>query len=263
MICCYFDESESGPVFLIAGWVSDYETWSQFTTDWNSVLSADPPVQYFKHHEAKTNPPSGQFEGWSAEQVDAKISRLVDVICRHEMYGAATGLRPEIHDAMFSSSIIPKKQLRSIVKMSHYYQACVFSVHAVVLQVQIDCGQIDKRVDCVFDEMTGLLSECIDKYREYKEKLPPEKKAIAGDISAADDKKVAALQAADLLAGQLTTNLRLGRPEEPLRRMISARRICNSTAYLPGLEQIPDLISALNVVWAAKNIARAASKNRD
>lgn len=173
MICCYFDESESSPVFLIAGWVSDRHTWIQFSEEWSEILATQPSIGYFKHHEAKTDPPSGQFEGWSVKEVDAKISRLVDVVCRHEMFGAVTGLFPEIHNAMFSASIVPKKRLRSLIKLSHFYQACVFSIHAVVLQVQIDNRHLDQCVDCVFDEMTGLLSECIDKYDGmYKAPLP-------------------------------------------------------------------------------------------
>jgi hypothetical protein len=125
MIRGFFDDSAQGDVFLIAGWVTDYETWERFTADWRAALDSDPAIQYFKHHEAKGDPPTGQFEGWSVEQVDAKISKLVDVICRHEMYGVCSGLNVRTHNAAFATSIASAKQIRSVLKLIHYIiRAC-------------------------------------------------------------------------------------------------------------------------------------------
>ena len=67
MIRGYFDESAHGNVFLIAGWVADFETWERFTADWRSVLDSEPSIRYFNHHEAKGEPPSGEFAGWPRE----------------------------------------------------------------------------------------------------------------------------------------------------------------------------------------------------
>ncbi len=93
MIRAFFDESEQGDVFLVAGWVTDYDTWERFTKDWRATLDAVPSIQYFKHHEAKSDPPTGQFEGWNVEKAEAKIQALVDVICRYEMYGVTSGAK--------------------------------------------------------------------------------------------------------------------------------------------------------------------------
>jgi hypothetical protein len=249
MIRGFFDESEQGNVFLIAGWVADFKTWECFTEDWRTALDADPRIEYFKHHEAKSDPPSGQFAGWTPEQVDTKISKLVNVICRHEMYGVTSGLNVATHNAAFSGSVASRKQLRSVLKVIHHYHSCVFSTNATVLQIQIDRGN-PNRVDFVFDEMTGLLGECIVLYNELKERFPEDKKAIAGSMTEANDKEVEALQAADLLAGQLTTSLRLGHPEEHYRRMWETHDIFTSPAYFPSFDKIPDLIGLFNVAWS-------------
>jgi hypothetical protein len=257
MIRGFFDESEQGDIFLIAGWVTDYETWERFSEEWRAVLEAEPRIEYFKHHEAKSVPPSGQFQGFTPEQVDAKISALVEVICRHEMYGVTSGLNTNTFNTAFSGHVVSRKTLRSALKLTHHYHSCVFSTHATILQIQIDRGYTDKRVDLVFDEMSGLMGECIVAYDEFKKQFPPDKKAIAGSMTEADDKEVEALQAADLLAGQLTTNLRLGVPEDHYRKLWSAHEIFLSKAYSPSFDKIPELIRAFNVAWGRMKTEKA------
>lgn len=258
MIRGFFDESEQGDVFLIAGWVADYDIWTTFTEEWRAVLDGEPSIQYFKHHEAKSDPPSGQFLGWSPQQIDEKISRLVDVVCRHEMYGVTSGLNTATFNAAFYDSVVPRRTLRSVLKLTHHYHSCVFSTQAMVLQIQIDeRRQTEKKVDVIFDEMSGLMAECIAFYDEFKQQLSPDKKAIAGTMTEASDKEVEALQAADLLAGQLTTNLRLGTPEEHAKRLFATHQIFQAKAYMPNFDQIPDLVRTFNVAWSSMKLERA------
>jgi hypothetical protein len=254
----FFDDSERGDIFLIAGWVTDYDTWDRFTKDWREALDADPVIKYFKHHEAKSDPPAGQFQGWSLEQVDSKISRLVDVICRHEMYGVTAGLNTATFNAAFERAVVSKKTLKSIFKTTHYYHSCVFATHALVLQIQRDRGHIDRKVDVIFDEMSGMMAECITFYDTHKSQFPLDMQAIAGTMTEADDKEVEALQAADLLAGQTTLPLRTGnpQPEEHYKRMVSCHEVFHTPAYLPSFGQIPGFINLFNVAWATMKIER-------
>ena len=85
---------------------------------------------------------------------------------------------------------------------------------------------------------------CAAFYREFREQMPPDRKAIAGTVTEVSD--VPALQAAELLVGQVTTNLRIGKPELPWRRIATALKIISTTAYPPGFENLPDLVSQLN-----------------
>jgi hypothetical protein len=263
MIRAFIDESEQGNVFLMAGWVTDYETWQRFNEDWRRALDAEPTIRYFKHHEAKGDPPSGEFKGWSPEQIEDKIAKLVDVVCRHEMYGVVSGLNVATHDAAYSGAAASRKQLRSVLGVTHHYQMCVFSISADILQIQLDEKKdTQTRVDFIFDEMDGLFGACASRFEEFKEdeRFPPEKKAIAGTMTQANDKDVEALQAADLLAGQLTTCLRLGRSEDHYRRMQQAHSIYNSKAYAPSFEKIPQFISLFNVAWSSLRLKRATEK---
>jgi hypothetical protein len=258
MIRGYFDESAQGNVFLIAGWVAGFETWARFTEDWRTALDSEPAIRYFKHHEAKSDPPSGEFAGWSIEAIEAKLTKLVDVICRHQMYGVCSGLNVATHNAAFTSSIASFKQLRSVLKLVHHYHACVFSTHATVIQIQVDRGE-HKRVDLVFDEMSGMMAECITFYREAKENFPPQKKAIAGSMTEANDKEVEALQAADLLAGQIAATLRLP-PENHYRRMADTHKIWFSRAYTPKFDEIPELVSRFDTAWFMLQLRKAGSQ---
>lgn len=63
MFQAFFDESEVDAVYLVAGWVATAEEWTKFNAAWNAVLAADPPIQYFRHHDAKML--KDEFEGWS------------------------------------------------------------------------------------------------------------------------------------------------------------------------------------------------------
>jgi hypothetical protein len=142
-----------------------------------------------------------------------------------------------------------------VLRIAHPYQWCFFSATAAVLQTQLERGASEGTVDFVFDQQKGLCKKCAEFYREFKEQIPLEKKAIAGTVAEASDRDVPALQAADLLVGQLTTNRRIGKPELPWRRMAAALKIMSTTAYPPGFETLPDLVSQLNVIWSTKRLA--------
>jgi hypothetical protein len=256
MIRGFFDESASGDIFLVAGWVSKFENWRAFTEDWQTVLDTTPAVDYFKHHEAKSKPPSGQFAGWSPEKIEAKIAALVEVICKHEMYGVECGLRVATHNAAFSAKHVSRKQIRSMLKGSHYYQSCVFRAESLVLEIQFEKGQKGEIVDCIFDEMSGLLPECITLHQRFKKCLPGELRNICGILSEGIDTEIAALQAADLLAGQIARKLRTGAAEEHLRRMFAAHEIYHGKAYSNNFQNIPDLVCALDAIWGTLHLSR-------
>lgn len=252
MVRAYFDESSDGQVFLIGGWVGKDDEWDKFSTEWSSILQKPPAIRYFSHHESKSI--KGQFNGWTPQQIEAKTLALTEVLCRRDVYGIITGLNLSALDFVFKNSVLPKKQIQNILRGLHEYQLCFFSVTAAVVQTQLERGATQDTVEFVFDQQTGLLKKCAKFYRQFKDKMPTEKKAIAGTVVEASDKDNPALQAADLLVGQVTTNLRLGKPELPLRRMACNLSIMSTTAYPPGFESFPDLVSQLNVILSTKRL---------
>jgi hypothetical protein len=260
MIRAFIDDSEGADIFVLAGWVTDYKTWDSFTDDWRATLDESPKINYFKHHEAKGEPPTGQFEGWSADDVSAKMQRLTEVICRHDMYGVICGINMDDYRAAFAGSVLPFKQLRTFMKNIHHFSNCVHATASWVLKIQLHRGKTEDRVDLVFDEMEGLMADCIAFYDSAKNLFPEDMKNIAGILTEGNDKEVEALQAADFLAGQCTTARRLGNYETYYRQMEKAHEIYQLPAYMPSFDQIPELIRLFNMAWSTEQLKRSASK---
>ncbi len=76
------------PIFVLAGFIAESESWASFSHDWRAALDAPPSINYFKMVEAANL--RDQFDGWSREQVDAKIHHLVPIIKQY------TGVRVSI-----------------------------------------------------------------------------------------------------------------------------------------------------------------------
>lgn len=264
MFQAFFDESEVDPVYLIAGWVGTAEEWTKFSVAWNAVLAGDPPIRYFRHHDAKML--KGEFEGWSNEDAQAKVDALVKVICDHEMYGVTTGLNTKTWKQAFQSELSPKR-LKGLLKFTHHYQSCFHSAVAMVMQRQLELGHASDIVDLVFDQQDGLLKDSIKHYSQFKILFPPAVQKIAGEISVGNDKDTPALQGADLLAGQLTTMLKSG-PGATYQTLVKCHQVIHAKAYPPKFQTFPALIKAISWAWSEKRkldaqIAAEDKRSRD
>jgi hypothetical protein len=80
------------------------------------VPDEKPSIKYFKHHDAKGQPPTGEFERWSESDIAEKLQKLTNVICSHKMYGVISGINLEVYKQAFSDSIVPLKLLRTFMK---------------------------------------------------------------------------------------------------------------------------------------------------
>lgn len=138
MFTAYFDESEAATVYFVSGWIARPDVWATFTADWIAVLAASPSIAYFRHNEAKGL--KGQFASWSEHDVSSKIDALVSVICDHEMLGMNAGVRTTTWTQAFASDVLSSKQVTSVLKLTHPYQACFHAAVASVLQRQLGKG---------------------------------------------------------------------------------------------------------------------------
>jgi len=50
------------PVFVLAGFIAESESWASFSHDWHAALYAPPSIKYFKMAEAASL--RDQFAGW-------------------------------------------------------------------------------------------------------------------------------------------------------------------------------------------------------
>ncbi|HEX2833930.1 MAG TPA: hypothetical protein VHW00_13045 [Thermoanaerobaculia bacterium] len=252
MFTAYFDESEAATVYFVSGWVATVEVWSEFTLAWNAVLASEPSIKYLRHNEAKGL--KGEFAGWTDADVARKIDTLVDVICAHEMHGLNVGVRTTTWGEAFKSDVLSKKQVTSVLKFTHPYQACFHAAVAGVLQRQLEKGFSSEVVNFVFDEQKGLLRHSIDLFAQFKPTFPKQSLAIAGEIVSGDDKSTPALQAADLLCGQIATALASGKPDPAYQRLVTCHEVAKGTAYPPKFEQTDAMVKLLGAVWTEKKM---------
>jgi hypothetical protein len=267
----FFDESDTHEpadkqVFTLGGWVTTVETWDRFSDDWDKVLRQSPAISYFKHHEAKG--PNGEFEGWTAKDADAKIMALAEVIDKHldpdkRDYGFITGMKPEMLRFLYRNSPATPKQRRSVLKFTTPYHLCFFNVISCVRQIELGIDRASP-VDFVFDAGSDVLPECALALREMK-KSAPSLFSLIGTVTEGDDKELAPLQAADLLVGQASSNLKNGKPDAPFRLLFQRRRILFSPLTTGGthdkfLQGFASILERFNVTWSSLMLERAAKK---
>jgi Protein of unknown function (DUF3800) len=267
----FIDESGTetrGPreIFTMGGWVADVKTWERFSEDWDATLRKPPSIAYFKHNEAKAK--DGEFEGWNEVEIDRKVFSLAEVVDRHihpknGSYGVLTGIKAEVLRILLSRSPATRRQIRSVLKMTTPYDFCFHSIAGIVLTHQYLTLKNDQGVDFIFDENPSF-EACEKMYRKLKKLMPPGVRAIAGTATELNDKQVAPLQAADLLVGQVTANIRSGKPEKPFQLFNSVpRRVLFSPirwgedAVLAGFAK---LIGVFNVDWSNLMIEQASTK---
>jgi hypothetical protein len=215
-----FADESSENVFMLAAWVSSVDSWESLADAWEEELAKSPKIRYFKHHEAKGL--SGEFDGWSKQDADSKILSLAGVICAHPpIYGMTSGLIIEKLREDINRLTLPKKKLRSVNIPTDPLQYCSLYMIARILQVQEE-RNLRERIDFVFDDHS-LFEWIQSDYRRFREKVIVGQPAaeIAGTLTSGDDKDIPALQAADLLAGQMISSLRYGRHESALNLLRS------------------------------------------
>jgi hypothetical protein len=243
----FFDEcTDDAKVFLMAGWLGRSEEWEKFSESWNNKLGDKPSIRYFKHNEAQGL--KGEFLHWSEKDRDAKLMSLAEAIAKHELTGFIGGVSLPRFKSFFDGSVLPQRTLRSILKFTEPYHFCCQCVIAQTLGHQAEEEKnLEDQVDFIFDEGVPFLDDYISNYEGLKNVLPQKVHRIAGTVMSGNDKKVAALQAADMLAGQALLNLRTKVKPEPLDVM-RAKRIFTFHCLPQYPESIPKAIRLTNIV---------------
>jgi hypothetical protein len=255
MLKAFFDEtSDKTQDFLVAGWLARFDEWENFSTAWDAELKFAPRIEYFNHNEAMGN--KDQFKGWSDSDRDSKMMALAGVLARYNLTGLVGKIDIPKINALFSGSIAPKKQLRKVVVFTEPYHYACQCVIAVTLGHQIETAKnLTDPVDFIFDEGVRFLTDIVANYPRLKACLPPQAAKIAGTIVPGNDKQIAALQAADFLAGQELLEARIKTRPKPLSIMDNGR-VRRFSCHGEAQKTIPITISKLNVVWATKRLEK-------
>lgn len=235
----FFDESGMNPhednALVMGGFLGTVEEWEQTSESWDACLSADPPIRYFKSDEA--NNLEGEFLRFNRVAADAKKNELAAVIGASGLRGFCASVQ---HQLLAHRDPGATKRTAG----SRTYDWGFFTATSGVLQYVRDHFP-EESVDFVFDERREL-GQCIALFNQLKslsEVYGPWAQVFgrAGTCTPGEDKKIAALQMGDLLAGEISSMGNLGRPpSEAWKRLVVHRDIVHVLCDMPW--PIPVLI---------------------
>lgn len=254
MLQAFIDETGNDPTafaFNFAGWIGTVQEWKRFSTEWAEELQRPPAIKYFKHSEAKHL--SGEFAGLSREEGDRKILGLATVIAERDVYGVIAGMKHSVLQNILRDAVPPPGTVRSMLHANRPYDFCFHAIVTAILQIQLEAA-IPEPVDFVFDEGDSAFEDCVTMYRQLREMLPTEMRDISGTVTTSSDKIEMPLQAADLLAGQATVQLRGFPIEEPHKLLAGRKKIYFTvlTGNDPLLLGYSEIVTRMNIGFCTR-----------
>jgi hypothetical protein len=188
----YVDESEDDSVFVLAGYVAPAEMWAKFSDAWKAALAEEPAISILKTKHAMSSPPRGDFWGLTAEQRDAKLCKLYEIIDAHVSFSVSVVVHTESRKRIFSKGPFSKEA-------TNPFFGAFSALIGNVARMTIAHGMTEK-IDWVFDDRmdkTKLLRE----WDDVIQKVGKDVSHVLGStpIFKSDD-DVLPLQAADMEA---------------------------------------------------------------
>jgi hypothetical protein len=204
MIKVAMDESgvhDDSPVLTVGAYVARPSQWQEWTRRWKV---AKRPIKVF--HAVDCANLTGEFKGWTPEQRDPLVIRLLDVLRESDIPSVVIGL----HMDEFRKAMIGRDDLRAI--FGSPYAACFQWVVQAIMNIAIELGS---------KERIAFIHESNDYHGEaqrsfaWVEKNGNPNRAVIG-LQFADKRDYVPLQAGDVLAYE--GNKRIRDPSRPERR---------------------------------------------
>lgn len=197
---------------FLAAYINAAGPWIAFGQDWRNALEEAPSLNYFKMSEAQNL--SGQFRGWSPADRDTKTLRMANVIATHRPWS----VHCSISRADYARIVAPVAPF----PLKQPYFSCFWGIIRTAADYHLHLSRTLPAstnpvppLEFVFDEQGGLGTDAALWYQWLKQGQEPAVAAMMGDQPIfGDDKKMVALQAADMLAWHLRRQHE--RPDEPL-----------------------------------------------
>jgi hypothetical protein len=196
MLNGYIDDSgsePSSPTFVLAGYVLPAEVWAHFSDEWDTELLRDKPIRYLHMKEIGKDFRGGQFDGWTLDEIEAKLKSLAKVIQDHNPLALAA-------HAQWSEYEKFKTQSSRGEYLQSPYKALFHEITRIMYGAGRKWNNPDS-VDFIFDEQGEIGHEAASWYLEMKDAYPAEARVFFGATPIfRDDLLVLPLQAADMLA---------------------------------------------------------------
>lgn len=237
MLRIYMDESgthDGSPVVSVSAYAGRPKEWQKFIKDWNV---AKRPIKIF--HATDCEALRGEFDGWSADQRNELVARLLPVLNKYELRGNAIGIN--VND--FKAAV---KNLTLEHLFGSPYAAC-FQV--VVDNVLWQCREAKLTEALAFiHEDNDYKQEALDAF-DFVKSIYPEF-AARMTMTFASKEKMVPLQAADILAYE--ANKRLRDQSRPLRRSLMAIDPDSSKLHIAGIDKnnVDEMMRKLKITWS-------------
>lgn len=228
MLNAFVDDSGSdrrGPAYVLTGYASDVDSWSDFARDWKTALIAHPAIEYFKMSEAESR--RWQFDGWERAAITAKIHTLIPIITRYAKYRVECIFWQEHYDSAMNWFLpeirkqVSPLDFRRIQKTFEDPYFLAFCLIMTDYAQRLEMEHSDEIVDFIFDSQGAVGKKAVEWWQRMNEIFPTvyyQKHLPNGPIHR-DEKVFLPIQAADLLAWQTRRRL-----EELNIRKIEAKR---------------------------------------
>jgi hypothetical protein len=196
----WLDDSGSGSkrqrVFVLAGFVSDHESWATFSEEWREALNEPPSIPFFKMNHAY-NPRSRNsvFHGWSRFEVNKKVEKLISIIKYRVMVRISSTMRLDDYEKYIKRRVLPS--------VDSPYFFCLYQILYAVAAHQKKYGW-NFKTDFFFDEQGSIGENTKEWHSIFKQIASDDIRPYIGSTPIfRDDKKFMPLQAADLYAGAM------------------------------------------------------------
>lgn len=229
----YVDESrspEGDRTFSLCGYCDYSEKWVPFALEWGRILDEPRALEYFRAAEAANL--EGQFKGFTRDERDDKVKKLLGLICSYRPIAIVSGLRGKDYDDLLSkypeASVPPDP-----------YHFCMGNILSESCDIAQEVGA--SQVEFVFDQNKETEAETHLAF-EYAKKQVFRFKTYFGDtITFASKKKQRPLQAADSLAYDFNKmfRLRIADSKAKLRRSLS---VIAENCPMRGLEWTKEML---------------------
>lgn len=129
---------------------------------------------------------------------------------------------------------------------------------AMVLDDHLKLKDIEDKIDFVFDGCSELRAS-IESYEQERKRWVLPMQNIAGEIIPGDDRNFAGLQAADMLAGELSLYSKTKTTSDFYNLMLAGRRIIQSEVDIP--KKLIEEFSTLKRLRDSRKIMEALFKD--
>jgi hypothetical protein len=206
MVVFYGDESGSHGKgdYVISGYIAHKDTWAEFSKMWNSACYAATPrrIEYLKMSQWQHR--DGQFSGWSNDDAEEKIHRILSVMGVFLDGGHVGEFTSSVSWDIYNRCIDgPCKQ---VFNNPYYFNLMQITKRAAQF-AKLHDPKFDGKIHFVFDEGNSAQNQAPVKFQYMKAFAEDNLGAVMGPISFASDKDEPALQAADVIAWHHRRNL--------------------------------------------------------